>query len=226
MTAKVVKIDWLAMKRYWLHILIVPVMLTAFGFTMSIALIPLAVFAFAGYATNPFAVEEKGKLDHLYLTLPVSRRSIVNGRYALSLIMLAAAYAVGIPAMLLFSGGNIRFGEIYFGVSFSMVALICSFAFAFYGLLNISMLPILFRIGYAKGKAIGFYIPVIVVGLLFGALTGYITSSDAAIQKTLEVVQYALEHIALTCAGFVAAGLILLVVSYVLSVRVYEKRSF
>jgi ABC-type transport system involved in multi-copper enzyme maturation permease subunit len=55
---------------------------------LSMVVIPISAYMAIAFSMNAFAVEEKGKLDHLYLSLPLSRNSIARGRFAFMIILL------------------------------------------------------------------------------------------------------------------------------------------
>lgn len=100
MIAKMIALDWRAMKYYQIRVLLLPVFVFIFGVVYSpLTVIPMSVVMSLNFSLNPFAVEEKGELNNLYLTLPVRRKSIVAGRYILSIIMLLCGIAIGILIM-------------------------------------------------------------------------------------------------------------------------------
>jgi ABC-type transport system involved in multi-copper enzyme maturation permease subunit len=158
-----IKLDWLGMKYYWVRIIIIPLSICLMGFFSEALIIPFLSFFMLSFSVNPFAVEEKGKLDNLYLTLPVTRKTIVNARFGLSLIMLFAGIVFGVLLTILMSA--LLYGQtIFFVHSFqadltTMFLRICV-SLLLYAIMNLSMFPILFKIGYAEGKALGFYVPV------------------------------------------------------------------
>src|SRR4051812_362197 len=51
-------------------------------------------------AANPFAADERGRLDTLYATLPVTRRGVVIARYIALMVLYVAAAALGTGAAL------------------------------------------------------------------------------------------------------------------------------
>ncbi|MGI6717432.1 MAG: ABC-2 transporter permease [Eubacteriales bacterium] len=55
------------------------------------------------FPSTLLAVEEKGKLDNLYLTLPITRKTIVKTRYSLSLIMQFSGLLFGTISTVLLS---------------------------------------------------------------------------------------------------------------------------
>jgi hypothetical protein len=224
-----IKLDWLGMKYYWVRVIIVPLSICIMGFFSAALIIPFLSYFMLSFSVNPFAVEEKGKLDHLYLTLPVTRKTIVNARFGLSLIMLFAGIVFGVLLTILMSAllhGKVIFFEHNFQADFATMFLLICVSLLLYAIMNLSMFPILFKIGYAKGKALGFYIPIAVsTAILYGLflLVIYNYSFSTWLQSLLE---WSLANTVWAAMIILAASLILLSISYALSQRVYSRREF
>ena len=225
MITKMIALDWRAMKVYQIRLLLLPVFALILGWLYPVFVIPISVFMCISFSINPFAVEEKGELNHLYLTLPVNRKAIVTGRYALSLIMLFCGIIMGIAIMPLASlMGRIFMNSIWV-LGFSGYIAIISLSCLFYSLLNLFMFPILFRIGYAKGKIWGFYLPAIFFAILIGIYTTII-SIPGNETITIEFIGYASENMLLVSGGMVILAIAFLFLSYALSIKLYAKRDF
>ena len=93
--------DWNAMKCFHLRLFLIPIISLAAGFISALLVVPTNVFMFLFFSVNTFAVEEKGDLNKLYLTLPVKRSAVVAGRYVLSICMGVAGLVTGIPLAIL-----------------------------------------------------------------------------------------------------------------------------
>ena len=222
MIRKMVALDWRAMKVYQIRFPLLPIFAFVFGWLYSpLLVIPLCVVFCLSFSINPFAVEEKGELNKLYLTLPVKRKSIVGGRFALSLIMLLCGLVLG--AAILPLANLVSFSKWYLSVEWYVTILALSYLL--YAVFNLSMFPILFRFGYHKGKFWGFYLPVGFFGILFGGYTA-ISSLSGNETLTLDFLTYASNHLLLISGGMAAAAVIILCISYVLSVKLYSKRDF
>jgi len=221
MIRKMIAIDWRAMKVYQIRILLIPILAIALGWTSSLNVIPLCLFACFNYSLNTFAVEDKGALNNLYLTMPVKRNSIVAGRYALSLIMVLCGILIGVPIM--YFVNMFAMSKWYIGINGYLIVI--SLSFLLYAVFNLSTFPILFKLGYVKGKFIGVILPVILFGLIFGAYPLIISlSGNEAL--TIELISYASENIFLVSGGILLLATVVLLGSYALSVRVYSKRDF
>lgn len=107
----------------------------------------------------PFLGDERGRLDTLYGLLPVSRRTVVVGR-ALSIcsyFIVAIALATVVTLITAAARDRAVAGEIL------LIAL--AVAFAFVGLALALQLPVLFRIGYSRGRLMAYAPALVVAGL-------------------------------------------------------------
>lgn len=229
MKLNMIKLDWLAMKYYWVRIIVLPVMICMMGFLNEALIIPMTIYTMLSFSVNPFAVEEKGKLDNLYLTLPVSRKTVVKARYGLSLILQFAGLIFGtimtIAISALLYNRTILF-EHSFRADFKTIFLLICTSLLFCAIMNLSMFPILFKIGYAKGKALGFYIPIFGSAIIgYGIFIAW-TFSSVFHKWLLSVIGWALINTLWTAMILLAAAVFILAISYVLSQRIYAKREF
>ena len=102
MAAKMMVMDWRAMKYYHIRGLLLPITAVAIGlFSSPLLVMPTCVLLFVFFSLNPFAVEEKGALNNFYLTLPVKRSDIVSGRFMLAGIMGLCGVVMSIPLIML-----------------------------------------------------------------------------------------------------------------------------
>lgn len=221
MIAKMIALDWRAMKYYQIRLLLLPVFVFIFGVYSPLTVIPMSVFLSLSFSLNPFAVEEKGELNNLYLTLPVRRKSIVAGRYILSIIMLLCGIAIGILIMPL--ANKLSISKWFIGIEGFIVVI--SLSYLLYAILNLFMFPILFRLGYHKGKFWGFYLPMGFFALLFGAYSA-ITHLPGNKTLTLNFIVYASENLLMVSGSIVVLATMLLILSYMISLKLYSKRDF
>jgi hypothetical protein len=227
MTLQMIKTDWLAVKCHRWRLAIIAVIVALFAVAkMTIVLLPIVTYMAIAFSMNAFAVEEKGKLEHLYLSLPLTRKSIVRGRYAFMLAMIAASILVcgGVMAILKprLEFGAMAFGGMAFGVGNKVIAVMCLAGFAFGGFINLSMYPVMFRIGYEKGKIFGFYIPIVIIALIFGGM-GYLV--NAKTELVIGWLTYWFSNPLQVGAIMFAIGAALYYVSYRLSLWLYETRN-
>jgi len=224
-----VKLDWLGMKFYQKRFIILPFMVLIYGFYSEAIIIPIMSYMTLTFSVNPFAVEEKGKLDNLYLTLPVTRKSIVKSRYGLSLIMQFLGLILAIIVTIVYS--RMLYGEelIFmhnFRANFKNMSLIVCGSLLFYSVMNLFMFPFLFKIGYSKGKALGFYIPIGVLTVVLSASVVLWKYCEPFHLFIVKFAEWTLANSVLTAALALALAALVLWLSYALSVKAYEKREF
>lgn len=218
---RMVQLDWFAMKYAWVKMIAIPLTLFLMGILSSIYLVPISVFLFFCLSLNPFAVEEKSDLNRLYLTLPVKRSDIVTGRYVLSLLMFCVGILLGLGFMPL--ANLFSFSKWY--PDFKWCLALIAFGFLLYSLLCLFMYPLLFLLGYLRGKFWGVFVPMVLFGLILSLFMLYerMPGNEKVITSMLI---YAAEHIFWVSGGMFLLGGIILLLSFFLSVRLYEKESF
>ena len=108
---------------------------------------------------------------------------------------------------------------------YKWVLAVVSFSFLLYELMILFMYPLLFKMGYQKGKIWGYYLPAGCVCLVYIGIVQYdmIVSGGMLV---FHMLVYASEHMLLVSGGLFMLGALMLVISYLLSVRIYERREF
>jgi hypothetical protein len=221
MIAKMISLDWRSMKTYQIRVLLLPVFLLIFGIYMPLFILPMSVFLLLSFSINPFAVEEKGELNYMYLTLPVSRNMIVSGRYILSLIMMTAGLILG--SALLPLANMFSVSKWYIGLKGYLI--LVAISYLLYSFFNLCMFPVLFKIGYQKGKFIGFYLPAILFSVLFSVYSVLSYTSDNQ-NLTMNFLVWASENLILVSIILIIIATVLMLISYLLSLRFYSRRDF
>lgn len=156
----------------------------------------------------PFLGDERDHLDMLYGVLPISRRAIVIGR-ALSILAYGAA-ATAVATVVTLSMAAIR-GT---AAAPELLAVAYAASFAIVGLSVGVQLPVLFRVGYSRGRLM-VYVPALLVagGAWIAQSAGLLDSNMiASIPLTLGVW---------IC---VAIGALSLVAGTAIAVRMYSSR--
>lgn len=222
MIKNVMALDWRAIKYYQIRSLLLPFTAFLFGVLYSsIMVIPIMTFLGASFSVNPFAVEEKGELNNLYLTLPITRNQIVIGRYALSFAIFIVGVIMGIPIMAL--SNTISFSKYYIGAE--GVFIIVAISFLLYSIFNLFMFPILFKLGYQKGKMLGFYIPAILFSVIAAAY--YATTLLHGKETiTIDFIAFLTDNLILASGAFIILATAVLIISCMFSIKLYSKRSF
>ncbi|WP_072314535.1 ABC-2 transporter permease [Agrococcus sp. Marseille-P2731] len=156
----------------------------------------------------PFLGDERDRLDTLYGVLPVSRRAIVVGRAASLLIYGAAAALVALAATLGITA--VRGTE----PAPELLIVAAAGAFAFVGIAMAVQLPVLFRVGYSRGRLI-VYAPALVI-----AAAAWVAQATGNV-STDAILAVPLEWIVAACA---AIGVIGIVVGVAIAARLYARR--
>jgi hypothetical protein len=171
------------------------------------------------FVSYPFAVGEKCNLDALYVTLSLSRKTVVLGRYlfVLALNLCAVLFSALFSAVGLLAGRLFNFLPAAAESFWPFLALSALFL-----VLQAIQLPVFFRFGYAKAKFFS-AIPFAVL------MAGYTTFG--LIQKNTNVLlpQWITKLLANSAVTAVVFGLGLCLVvslSYGLSLASYKKREF
>lgn len=207
---KMLKLNWFAVKYYHpgLRVLLIIACLLMAGWFSTLLLFPMAVLLTFCLSVNPFAMEEAGNLNRLYLTLPVSRSRMVAGRYLLSLLLFLAGIALALvlmPLTNLFS-----FSRWY--PDFKWILALVSSGFLIHTLLSLFMYPILFRLGYMKGRIWGFYLPLLLASLAYIAVLEYDLMAGGTF--LFDLLVYASEHILPVSGGMLGLGAAILAGSW------------
>src|SRR5690606_32438626 len=118
----------------------------------------------------PFLADERGRLDILYGLLPISRNKVVVGRAAALLVYYVVAS--GAAAFTTFVVGIAR-GD---AIPMELVGVALAVGFAFIGLAMALQLPVLFRVGYTRGRLVAYAPAFVVAGLIWlNQATGLVT---------------------------------------------------
>ena len=221
MSSKMMLLDWKAMKYYHKRIIMIPLLVLPISFLSPLGGIPMSTFLFYLFSLNPFAVEEQGELNNLYLTLPVDRLAIVTGRYMLSMIMGLAGFVMGV----IIGGFFSILGFITMPFDPGSLFLMFGVSAIIFAAANIVMYPVLFKLGYQKGKMIGCYIPGILLSWLFSlsvVLDGIMDMNGARIPLVYAIAGQPF----FVGAVLIIIAAIILYGSYSISIKVYDKRDF
>ena len=98
-----------------------------------------------------------------------------------------------------------------------------SSGFLFYALLSLSMYPVLFKLGYQKGKIWGFYIPAALTTLIYIIVLEYDIYTEGFLTNLLS---YASDHLLTAVSMIIGLGAGILAISCLLSIKTYSRRDF
>ena len=224
------KLDWLGMRAYRSRVAVALVVSCGFGVLFGAwFILPYMVFGMFDASLYCFDAEDKGKLNQLYLTLPISRGTLIRARYALSLILQAIGIAAGIVLTLALSAimyGRTTVNEHTFSPNpESLILLICA-SLLYCAVLSLSIHPILHKFGYAKARILGYVLPMFGSAALIAIFINVAARVEAVGEFVSSALQWAFGNTALVAVIILGMTALLLVASYALSKRVYAKRDF
>jgi len=168
----------------------------------------------------PFSIGEKCNLDALYITLALDRDTVVTGRYLFTFvfnacaifacIILASAGSYIAQIINLESGGADSLGAFFLLASLFFIA-------------QMVQLPIYFKLGYSKAKFLGIISMVAIVTLYsaVAAIVGATGFSGGAIGTFTSALN---GMGVLVCTALLLV--VVVIVTYRLSLRFYRKREF
>lgn len=171
----------------------------------------VAVFTFAAaiVAVEPFRSDERGRLDALYAVLPVGRANVVWGRYLTMLGTQVAFAAVGVVLAVVAAAVKAL------PLNAGLTGLILAVGFTLNALILAIETPVVFRMGYARARWVAFT-PILVI-LAIVALAGPSGLNLLRLASGLQVEVW-------LPALLPVAGLVVLALSALVSVRLYATR--
>jgi len=187
------------------------------GYGIALGFLPLVNI----FISAPFAVGDNG-LDSLYVTLFISRKNVVVGRYTY-------AFAIHIALVCVyFATGMIASGIAGTGLNaISLLAMLLG-VFIVATTINAVTIPVMFKIGYRQAKSLVNMLPLLVVAgstllMRFHADASY--DVTASLSDTMSDHVFGMESVTLVVAIFVT-WVAVMIVSYLVSLRFYAKRYF
>jgi len=174
---------------------------------------------FTGY---PFALGEKSGMDILYTTLSLSRKTVVSGRYLFALVLnlctIILSYVIAMIGILVTRISS--FTEQAFET------LLVSFVlFTMFIVIQAVQLPLYFKFGYSKAKFF-IMIPFVAVMAFFAAFTSSMGRSRDSefFNQIFGFLKTLSNGLFIVCV--VSAVILVVFVSYRLSLSFYKKREF
>ena len=205
-----VKKDLLMIKGNMRQVILFLVVFLILAFQENNIIVIVPVFVSMIVFITTFSYDEYNKWDAYAISLPVSRKNIVKAKYVASIILWAIALLVTVVItgiMGLFEQ-NINYFEMFgmiLGCVFSIV------------LLEAIMFPLIFKFGVEKGR-IGVFIGVFAIaGLLGFIFTGIDLENATGFIEIFNKYYYILIPL---------VAVILLVISYFVSKKIYLKKEF
>lgn len=204
--------DFLVLKKYCRNLLFVCVFYIIWGYFMdNMSIIGgMMTLVFSMMVITSFAYDDAAKWEAYALTLPVSRRDLINGKYLLSLclILAGALFSFAMTAVIVFIKHD--------PLSFDLI-LSCLIIVAISVLFQSFSIPMIVKLGAEKARIAMLPIFILPSLLIFGIIKLNPTMPSEEILHFLEVFLPWL-------IGCVI--LLLYVISYFVSVRFIEKKEF
>ena len=205
-----VKKDLLMIKGNMRQVILFLVVFLILAFQENNIIVIVPVFVSMMVFITTFSYDEYNKWNAYAISLPVSRKNIVKAKYVASIILWAIALLVTVVItgiMGLFEQ-NINYFEMFgmiLGCVFSIV------------LLEAIMFPLIFKFGVEKGR-IGLFVGVFAIaGLLGFIFTGIDLENATGFIEIFNKYYYILIPL---------VAVILLVISYFVSKKIYLKKEF
>ena len=205
-----VKKDLLMIKGNMRQVILFLVVFLILAFQENNIIVIVPVFVSMIVFITTFSYDEYNKWDAYAISLPVSRKNIVKAKYVASIILWAIALLVTVVItgiMGLFEQ-NLNYFEMFgmiLGCVFSIV------------LLEAIMFPLIFKFGVEKGR-IGLFVGVFAIaGLLGFIFTGIDLENATGFIEIFNKYYYILIPL---------VAVILLVISYFVSKKIYLKKEF
>jgi len=216
-----VKLDFLTVRPYitsktLIIYLAVTIIVIISARSAAAGIVLLMVYA-SLYATTPFSVGEKNGLDVLYASLSIEKNTVVMGRYLFAQIINAFSalfgciFSVGVSWM---AAKSYRYYQNPFEIPITIIAM-----FLICGLTQAMLLPLFFKIGYAKARFFT-YLPFIVLFLLGMSIDVVIKNNRSNFTLWYE----SNKHWAVLI--FLIAWLGIMFLSYLVSLIFYKKYKF
>lgn len=203
--------DLLALrKRFWLagaYCLFGPVVLRVLGQSALVIVVTAVVYTLL---MSGVEYEDRDRVDMTMASLPIPRKSLVVARYLeIPLLTITAM----LPYLLVtgvcpWLRGSFPSGWVMPAAALLMTSLLCG--------IN---LPVIYRLGYLRARA--FNVLIMLFGLIAPVyVLGYKMFKDPQWRTAVENAP------AVTAVWMAAASAVILLVSFLLSVRLYRKREF
>lgn len=205
-----VKKDLLMIKGNIRQVILFLVVFLVLAFQENNIIVIVPVFVSMMVFITTFSYDEYNKWDAYAISLPVSRKNIVKSKYVASIILwvIALLVTVVITGIMGLFEQNINYFEMFgmiLGCVFSIV------------LLEAILFPLIFKFGVEKGR-IGLFVGVFAIAALLGFIfTGIDLENANGFIEIFNKYYYILIPL---------VAVILLVISYFVSKRIYLKKEF
>ena len=102
---------------------------------------------------------------------------------------------------------------------------VITISYLLFSVFNLCMFPILFKLGYSKGKFWGMLVPIALFAVLYGVWV-IVSSLPGNEYLLFNILEYANQNMLLVNGGIVVVATLILLLSFLLSKSLYENREF
>lgn len=183
------------------------------------------VFVLGMYASSTISMDENSHWDAYARTLPVSARQLVSVKYLLTLLLTAVSIPLGLLLILLIPDPKPSLMETASGMISAAAVTLLYLSF---------VMPLSYRFGAAKARS---WVSITIFLVFFGPVAFLALMKDdennpgvQALRSLDHVVENAFlseeQLVLLVLAGLLGIALMCLLISWVISIRIYAKKNY
>lgn len=205
---------------YRKNFLLIVVLYTAMAYTLDMAFMLFALVFMGGlYIASTLSFDEMSHWDTYARTLPVSAGQLVGAKYLLALGWMGGSFVL---AELLLTACDLIKGRLQENLLYNLAG--CLVALGIVLIYYALVLPLSYKLGAARARS-GVLVAIgISAGLV--AFASYTTKNDSPLGFLTVSGMNEIALLFVICAGVIAAGLVLFVISWMVSTAIYAKKEF
>lgn len=205
---------------YRKNFLLIVVLYTAMAYTLDMAFMLFALVFMGGlYIASTLSFDEMSHWDAYARSLPVSAGQLVGAKYLLALGWMGGSFVL---AELLLSACDLIKGRLQENLMYNLAG--CLVALGIVLIYYALVLPLSYKLGAARARS-GV---IVAIGISAGlvAFASYTTKNDSPLGFMIVPGMDETTLLFVICGGVIAAGLVLFVISWMVSTAIYTKKVF
>lgn len=205
---------------YRKNFLLIVVLYTAMAYTLDMAFMLFALVFMGGlYIASTLSFDEMSHWDTYARTLPVSAGQLVGAKYLLASGWMGGSFVL---AELLLTACDLIKGRLQENLLYNLAG--CLVALGIVLIYYALVLPLSYKLGAARARS-GV---IVAIGISAGlvAFASYTTKNDSPLGFLTVSGMNEIALLFVICAGVIAAGLVLFVISWMVSTAIYAKKEF
>lgn len=205
---------------YRKNFLLVIVLYTAMAYTLDMAFMLFALIFMGGmYIASTLSFDEMSRWDAYAHTLPVSAGQLVGAKYLLAMGWMGGSFVL---AELLLTACDLIKGQLQENLMYNLAG--CLVALGIVLIYYALVLPLSYKLGAARARS-GVVVAIgISVGLV--AFSSYAAKNSSPLSSLTVSGMDEITLLFLISGGVIAAGLVLFVISWMISTAIYTKKEF